>query len=145
MINGFLVGIDYTNSKCDNQKYCICLKSKKQKCADVMDTCYYPVKLNPLCIKPHPRTCVHRWSFYELDDRKYVLYRCPENCPALVKDKQSLVNLMKQSDNKRIFFGKDLAKLITTLEEKYDSGSNSNPDKTINLFNKYFDKLGDVA
>jgi len=119
---------------CDYTKFCIFNKRKSFKCKDSLQYCSFPIRDNPLCFCNEVDSCPRNYYVYSDDKRNIIFYSC-SRCPHFIKGGTETRNkILEQLHNDRIYYQKDLDKLIKTL--KITEESNSDIDKLIEYFGK---------
>ena len=128
---------------CNRKKYCLHIKKKSGSCEDSLKRCPFLMFANPFCFNKDQNQCGRPWNIYELDGEKYAIYSCNNDCPFLVREKEKIMDIIKQT-NKDVYVGKDLDKLISRIENKYEINNDKSSKKIKAFIRDYLESTGDV-
>lgn len=129
--------------ECNHKKYCIHIKTKSGKCEESMRKCPFLMYANPFCFNDEPNQCNRSWNIYELKGEKYAVYSCNNNCPFLVREKDKIIDIVKQSD-KEVYVGEGLSNLVDEIEKKYEINNDESSKKINSFIKEYLQSTGDV-
>ena len=131
MKHKYILGVEFT--KCPKENPNLCIFKRLKKCKDSITDCGFPIYANPLCTCKVYRECQGKFSIRKKDGRIFVLYLCNRGtgCKFFIKShKEFFSKFPELLDNKNLYYGSRLDKLVEYLEE---GGTKNSYDELVTL------------
>jgi len=112
-----ILAIRFNGCSEEQSKFCL-RKRSHNSCKEALVNCHFPMVENPLCLCKTFNECPRYYDIAEYDGKVYIIYHC-ENCPKFIGNlKDAIKTILEPKNDKNLYFGKDLDKLLKEIEYK---------------------------